>query len=188
MKTKRLSAGFFGHPTKWVARNLIGCVLVHGKTRGMIVETEAYTGENDPGSHAYRGRKTRNAPMYGPPGRAYVYKCHVWPLLNVVTERQGTPGAVLIRAVIPLDGIKEMSRRRGTDKLTDLARGPGRLAQAFGITLAHNRADLVHGALRIEQPVRKVKCRLRRTTRIGLHGPAAKIPWRWHAANCRFVS
>ena len=171
-----------------MARKLIGCVLEHGRTAGIIVETEAYTGENDPGSHAYRGRRTRNAPMFGPPGRAYVYQCHIWPLLNVVTEKEGTPWAVLIRALIPVRGLEIMRKRRKAEKDTDLTRGPGRLTQALGITLRDNRADLRGPGLRITRGPKGFRCRIARTARIGLHGPAARLPWRYHAAGCPFVS
>jgi len=152
------------------------------------VETEAYLGMKDPGSHAFRGRKKRNAPMFGPPGRAYVYKCHMYPLLNVVTEPEGTPGAVLIRALIPVQGLEIMRKRRNGAKGEDLARGPGRLTAAMGVGLRHNRADLVRGPLRLAMPRRPFRCRVVRATRIGLSGPAARLPWRYHAADCRFVS
>ena len=189
MKGERaLSASFYRQPTHWVARKLIGCLLVHGRTAGMIVETEAYEGKRDPGSHACGGPKTRNAPMFGPPGHAYVYKCHLYPLLNVVTEREGVPGAVLIRALVPVRGLAEMTRRRRGAALLDLARGPGRLAQAMGITLADNRTNLRSGTLRLARPARPVKLRVLRTTRVGLRGPAACLPWRYYAASCPFVS
>ena len=157
-------------------------------TAGVIVETEAYTGRRDPGSHAAPGLRVRNAPMFGPPGRAYVYQCHIWPLLNVVTERDGRPGAVLLRAVEPVAGIALMARRRRRGRMEDLARGPGRLAQAMGVTLAHNRADLVAGRLRLALPHRRVRGPVRRTTRVGLRGPAARLPWRFYLAGSRFVS
>ena len=167
---------------------MIGCMLVHGKTAGIIVETEAYQGMKDPGSHAFRGRKTRNAPMFGPPGRAYVYKCHMYPLLNVVTEPAGTPGAVLIRALIPARGLEVMRKRRNGAKDEDLARGPGRLTAAMGVGLGHNRVNLLGGRLRLALPRRPFQCRIVATTRIGLKGPAARLPWRYHAADCPFVS
>jgi DNA-3-methyladenine glycosylase len=166
----------------------------------MIVETEAYTGKHDPGSHASIGLRTRNAPMFGPPGRAYVYQCHMYPLLNVVTERDGTPGAVLLRALIPARGLPLMRRRRLAGRRSaarapdsrlpdlDLCRGPGRLTSAMAVTLSHNRADLIRGPLRLALPRRPLRFRVVRTTRIGLHGPAANLPWRYAAADCPFVS
>lgn len=175
-----------------VARDLIGCLLIHrsrqGVTAGRIVETEAYTGRRDPGSHAASGLRVRNAPMFGPPGRAYVYKCHLWPLLNVVTEREGRPGAVLLRALEPVAGLTLMERRRGTRRPLDLTRGPGRLAQAIGVTLGDNRADLLRGRLHLALPRRRHRVAVRRTTRVGLRGPAALLPWRFYAADSAHVS
>ena len=155
----------------------------------MIVETEAYTGKDDPGSHASIGLRNRNAPMFESPGRAYVYQCHMYPLLNVVTERNGKPGAVLLRALIPIRGLHTMRRRRpAAHRDVDLCRGPGRLTAAMSVSLAHNRADLVRGKLRLALPRHPLKFRIARTTRIGLHGPAAKLPWRYAVTDCPLVS
>ena len=134
-----------------VARALLGCLLVHespeGQVVGRLVEVEAYVGARDPASHAYR-RTFRSEVMWGRPGIAYVYLSHgIHACMNVVTESLGRPGAVLLRALEPVDGVALMQRWRGIDALRDLARGPGRLTQAMGITLAHNRADLVAGPL-----------------------------------------
>ena len=134
-----------------VARALLGCLLVHetseGRVVGRLVEVEAYAGARDPASHAYR-RTFRSEVMWGRPGIAYVYLSHgIHACMNVVTESLGRPGAVLLRALEPVDGVALMQRWRGIDALRDLARGPGRLTQAMGITLAHNRADLVAGPL-----------------------------------------
>ncbi len=155
----------------------------------MIVETEAYTGKDDPGSHASIGLRTRNAPMFEDPGNAYVYKCHMYPLLNVVTEELGRPGAVLIRALVPVHGLDLMRRRRPPAKTDlDLCRGPGRLTAAMAVTLGHNRADLLRGPLRLALPRTPLSFRIAKTTRIGLRGAAAKLPWRYAAADCPFVS
>jgi DNA-3-methyladenine glycosylase len=158
-----LSRAFYARPTLDVARDLIGKVLVHERgnvlTSGVIVETEAYIGESDPACHAAPGPTVRNAPLYGPPGFAYVYLNYgIHYLVNAVTEPEGSPAAVLIRALEPLDGEGMMRRRRarGTarrpDELTtaELCRGPGNLARALGITLKENRLDLTGSALRIE--------------------------------------
>src|SRR3954470_8026663 len=112
-----LSADFYARPTLDVARDLIGKVLIHktstGVTAGAIVEVEAYIGEDDPACHAAPGPTQRNAPLYGPPGHAYVYLNYgVHYLVNVVTEPAGSPAAVLIRALEPLDGLSLMRRRR----------------------------------------------------------------------------
>src|SRR5881392_793828 len=113
----RLARAFYARPTLQVAEDLLGKVLVHrtraGTTSGVIVEVEAYIGESDPACHAAPGLTKRNAPLYGPPGFAYVYLNYgIHPLVNAVTEREGSPAAVLIRALEPLDGIAAMRRRR----------------------------------------------------------------------------
>jgi DNA-3-methyladenine glycosylase len=121
----------------------------------MIVETEAYIGEDDPACHAAPGPTPRNAPLYGPPGVAYVYLNYgIHYLVNAVTERQGCPAAVLIRALEPLDGIDLMRRRRAVAgrhvAVAALCRGPGNLSKALGITLTQNRLSLTSSPLRIE--------------------------------------
>ncbi len=153
------------------------------------METEAYTDKDDPGSHASIGLRNRNAPMFEHPGRAYVYQCHMYPLLNVVTERNGRPGAVLLRALIPIRGLNAMRRRRPAARRDlDLCRGPGRLTAALAVSLTHNRADLIRSPLRLALPRQPMRFRVARSTRIGLHGPAANLPWRYAVANCPFVS
>jgi DNA-3-methyladenine glycosylase len=148
----RLPRAFFDRPTLQVARDLLGCVLVHetraGRTAGLIVEVEAYIGEDDPACHAARGLTPRNRMLYAPPGHAYVYLNYgLHCLLNVVTEREGFPAAVLLRALDPLEGVALMRRRRrlsahGAADPHGLCRGPGRLARALGITLRDNGCDL----------------------------------------------
>ena len=142
-----------------MAEDLIGKVLVHHtrggrRVAGAIVEVEAYIGESDPACHAAPGPTRRNAPLYGPPGLAYVYLNYgVHYLLNAVTEREGAPAAVLIRAIAPLEGMDLMRRRRRTRPGTPveaLGRGPGNLARALGVSLRHNRSDLTESALTIE--------------------------------------
>jgi len=160
MKTpERLTHAFYERPTLTVASELIGKVLVHetrsGIAAGMIVEVEAYIGEDDPACHAAPGPTKRNAPLYGPPGRAYVYLNYgIHRLVNAVTEAEGSPAAVLIRALAPLDGIELMKRRRaragGRTEDAGLCRGPGNLTQALGITLKQNRLDLTGAPLWIE--------------------------------------
>lgn len=146
-RERPLPPAFFARPTLVVARELLGAVLVHdtadGRASGRIVEVEAYVGESDPGCHAAAGPTPRNAPLYGPPGVAYVYLNYgVHSLVNAVTEDDGQPAAVLIRALEPLDGVPLMQRRRRVSDGAadhDLCRGPGRLTRALGITLAQNR-------------------------------------------------
>jgi DNA-3-methyladenine glycosylase len=165
-----LRRSFYNRPTLDVARDLIGKVLVHetraGVASGVIVETEAYIGEEDPACHAAPGPTKRNAPLYGPPGIAYVYLNYgIHYLVNAVTEAEGWPAAVLIRALEPKEGIPLMRRRRalrpGSGKASgtrrgselavhDLCRGPGNLTKALGIDLRQNLLDLTRSALRIE--------------------------------------
>jgi DNA-3-methyladenine glycosylase len=155
MRTRRgsgvLPREFYDRPTLTVAQELLGKVLVHhtaaGVASGMIVETEAYIGEDDPACHAAPGPTRRNEPLYGPPGIAYVYLNYgIHYLVNAVTQAEGDPAAVLIRALEPVDGIPLMMRRRaaasGDIRVNDLCRGPGNLTKALGITIAENRLDL----------------------------------------------
>jgi DNA-3-methyladenine glycosylase len=163
VKESALPREFYARPTLDVARDLIGKVLVHdtpaGTASGVIVETEAYIGESDPACHAAPGPTARNAPLYGPPGIAYVYLNYgIHYLVNAVAEAEGSPAAVLIRALEPLDGIALMRRRRacGSSRradafsLVDLCRGPGNLTRALGISLRQNQRDLTCGPLRID--------------------------------------
>jgi DNA-3-methyladenine glycosylase len=190
---------FYARPTLDVARDLIGKVLVHespaGTSSGVIVETEAYIGESDPACHAAPGPTKRNAPLYGPPGIAYVYLNYgIHYLVNAVTEPDGWPAAVLIRALEPLEGEALMRRRRarGTAKraaqfeTAALCRGPGNLTRALGISLHQNLRDLVSSALRIENvglPARDIAT----STRLGINVGADR-PWRFFAAGSAAVS
>lgn len=162
-----LPRAFYARPTLVVAPDLLGKVLVHrsagGITSGVIVEVEAYIGESDPACHAAPGPTKRNAPMYGPPGHAYVYLNYgVHPLVNVVTEPERSPAAVLIRALEPLEGIPLMRRRRTrsrtarhrkrTTRISDhqLCKGPGNVTHALGISLKDTGIDLLGDQLFIE--------------------------------------
>ena len=153
----KLPRSFYDRPTLDVARDLIGKVLVHNRrgvrTSGVIVEVEAYIGESDPACHAAPGLTRRNAPLYGPPGFAYVYLNYgIHPLVNAVTEADGWPAAVLIRALEPLEGVATMRRRRGRAvPQHELCRGPGNLTKAMGITLAENEQDLCGRRIYIEE-------------------------------------
>lgn len=155
-----LPTTFYARPAVEVARSLLGHILVSDvggvrrRTAGRIVEVEAYIGPHDPASHAYGHRRTpRNEQMYGPPGRAYVYFTYGmhW-CLNAVTDAEGYPAAVLIRALEPLAGLEVMRRRRG-ERIPDrqLCSGPARLCEALGVTGKLNGARLQKGLLRIIQ-------------------------------------
>jgi DNA-3-methyladenine glycosylase len=182
---------FYDRPTLEVARDLLGKVLVHRQgrsiTSGMIVEVEAYIGESDPACHAAPGPTSRNEPLYGPPGYAYVYLNYgIHCLVNVVSEAQGSPAAILIRALDPLDGVPIMRRRRaGVRKgrrpgpaaaLPDyeLCRGPGNLTMAMAITLGDNRRDLLGERLYIEDralPIGSIAWGPRIGIRVGVDRP-----------------
>jgi len=186
---------FYARPTLKVAEDLIGKVLVHrarqGVASGVIVETEAYIGEDDPACHASFGRTARNEPLFGPPGFAYVYLNYgVHYLVNAVTEGDGYPGAVLIRALQPLEGIELMTKRRAPDGRAidehDLCRGPGNLTKALGITIKDNRRDLSDSTLTIEDRGISVG-RIATGPRIGIR-VAVERPWRYWVEGHRAVS
>lgn len=184
---------FYCRPTPQVARELLGCLLVHrtsdGVMVGRIVETEAYLAHNDPGCHAARGRTARNDPMFGPPGTLYVYRIYgIHLCMNLVTAPVGTPEAVLLRAVEPLAGIDQMRRRRGCVRLKDLCSGPAKLVAAFGISLDHNRGDVTRGDLFVA-PAVDPPDEIVVTTRIGLgRGCGEDLMLRYLVADSPWVS
>lgn len=141
-----LPRDFYERDTATVARELLGKVLVHraseGPTSGKIVEVEAYYGKGDPASRASRRRTRLNEIMWGQGGLAFVYMVHAQWLFNVTTEREGVPGAVLIRALEPVAGVELMHRRRQVSSERELTSGPGRLTRAMGITRNHHGLDL----------------------------------------------
>jgi DNA-3-methyladenine glycosylase len=190
-----LPHSFYARPTLTVAEDLLGKVLMHrtreGMTSGVIVEAEAYIGEDDPACHASFGRTSRSEPLFGPPGFAYVYLNYgVHYLMNAVTEADGYPGAVLIRALQPLDGIALMQKRRVPDGPAidehDLCRGPGNLTKALGITMKDNRLDLVRSKLTIEDRGIAVG-EIATGPRIGIRA-AVERPWRYWVEGHRSVS
>ena len=161
-----------------------------GGTVGRIVETEAYVGPDDKACHASRGRTARTETMFGPAGHAYVYFIYgFYHCLNIVTEAKDFPSAVLIRAVEPLDGIELMKFRRRTEKLHNLASGPGKLCQAFAIDRSLNGADICGKILYVEdrgEPPPKILAR----PRIGVDyaGKWKHKPWRFLVRGSEFVS
>ena len=153
------------------------------------MEVEAYIGESDPACHAAPGPTRRNGPLYGPPGFSYVYLNYgMHYLVNVVTEAEGSPAAVLIRALEPLDGIATMRRRRGlADATVDrLCRGPGNVTKAMGISLGHNEADLVGDRLYVEDRGHAIG-RIGWSTRIGI-SVGTDRRWRAYVVGCKSVS
>lgn len=165
---RALPRNFYARKPEVVAREMVGKLLVRETSAslcgGMIVECEAYLSCRDPACHASRGMTRRNVSMFGPPGHAYVYTIHTRWLLNAVTEPEGTPSAILIRAIEPLWGIELMQQRRGTEVLRDLARGPGRLAQALAIDRTYDGWDLTVGKeLWIAESTSEVPCATQNT-------------------------
>lgn len=184
-----LNRDFYARPATEVARDCLGKILIHGKTAGRIVETEAYLGVDDRAAHAWRGVTDRTRVLFGPPGHAYVYFIYgMYECLNFVSEPEGKAGCVLIRALEPMAGIAIMRRRRPAVKREeDLASGPGKLTLAMGITRKQNGADLTKGPLQVrslrEEPVVEVKV----TPRIGITH-CAEWPLRFFIAGSPFVS
>jgi DNA-3-methyladenine glycosylase len=184
-----LPRSFYNRSAIEVARDLLGKVLIHGATGGIIVETEAYLGLDDAASHAYRGITKRTEVMFGPPGHAYVYFIYgMYECVNMVAEPAGTPGAVLIRAIEPLLGIELMQTRRPTAKaLRDLGSGPGKLTIALGITRALNGADVTKGALLVRDRRGAEPFEIIAGPRIGI-SKCADLPLRFTIAGNHFVS
>lgn len=166
-----LPRSFYARPTVETARALLGKILVHGRTAGRIIETEAYLGLDDKAAHASRGLTTRTRVLFGPPGHVYVYLIYgMYECLNIVAEPDGTPGCVLIRALEPLSGIPLMRRRRPrARRMEDLASGPGKLTLAMGITRKHYGADLTRGQLTVRVLDDEPPARIEVTPRIGIH-------------------
>jgi DNA-3-methyladenine glycosylase len=180
-----LSAEFYARPVLEVAPDLLGCVVRHGETSGVIVETEAYH-LSEPACHAYVGLTARTQPLFDAPGTAYVYRSYgIHALLNAVCEPEGVGAAVLIRALEPLDGVERMRARRGLDRLEDLCSGPGKLTQALDVELHHNHGSLLDGPVVIEPRVREPEWVA--GPRIGIT-KAVELPWRFCALGSRHVS
>ena len=177
--TAAILQDFYDRDSREVARELLGCTLVHesaeGTTAGVIVETEAYR-PDDPACHAYENRGTlRNRSIFGPPGTAYVYRSYgVHNLLNLVCEPQGVGSAVLVRALRPIEGSDLMRARRGRE---DLCAGPGKLTQAFGLDLAYDGHDMSRAPLYVV-PADGTVGEIIATTRIGI-SRGTDLPWRY---------
>ncbi|HVS77874.1 MAG TPA: DNA-3-methyladenine glycosylase [Steroidobacteraceae bacterium] len=183
-QTRKITRDFYARDTLTVARELIGMHLVHAQggtlRAGRIVETEAYQGPQDLAAHSSRGRTPRTEVMFGPPGHAYVYFIYgFWNCLNVVTEAEGVPHAVLLRALEPVTGIE------------DKTWGPGLLCRAMRIDRTLNGADLCGRYLWLERPPDATRTpRIARSARIGVDyaGEWARRPWRFYDRDSRYVS
>jgi len=184
-----LTRPFYARGAIEVSRELLGKVLVHGETAGKIVETEAYLGGEDLAAHSARGITDRTRVIFGPPGHAYVYLIYgVYECLNLVADRKGVPGCVLIRALEPLNGLELMGARRpGARKLTQLTNGPGKLTLAMGITRAHNGVDVTRGSLVVREPDVADNFEIAVTPRIGIT-QSADLPLRFLVKGSAYVS
>ncbi|MBD0338135.1 MAG: DNA-3-methyladenine glycosylase [Thermoleophilia bacterium] len=180
-----LGPDFFARSVHDVAPDLLGVTLLVDGVGGPIVEVEAYDHE-DPAAHGYRGRTPRNASMFGPPGRAYVYRSYgIHWCLNLVCEEEGSASAVLLRALEPVHGLEAMRARRGVDDERLLCAGPGRLCQALGVTRAHDGFSLAEPPFELRP--RESVAELVAGPRIGITR-AADRPWRYGVAGSRFLS
>ena len=192
----RLERDFYRRGTLTVARELLGKRLVRvvdgWRLSGLIVEVEAYIGEDDAACHAARGRTPRNETMYGPPGHAYVYFIYgMHHCLNAVTEEEGFPAAVLIRALEPLEGLEIMRRYRPGKPDGELTNGPAKLCQALAIDRSFNRVDLCTSeALFIEEGRMVAQGEIAASPRIGIKADALarSVPWRFYLRGNDFVS
>ena len=184
-----LPRSFYARSPEEVGRDLLGKVLVHGSTAGIIVETEAYPGGDDLASHSSRGLTERTRVIFGPPGHAYVYFIYgMYECLNIVAEPAGTAGCVLIRAIEPVAGVDVMRRRRPTARgVEGLANGPGKLTLAMGITRRHYGADVTRGNLVVRAPAECRAIEIVATPRIGITHCADRL-LRFVIAGSRFVS
>jgi DNA-3-methyladenine glycosylase len=191
-----LPQSFYVRDTPAVARDLLGCYLVHlepdGQAIGRIVETEAYLWD-DSASHSFHGETERNRVMFGPAGHAYIYFIYgMHYCFNIVTGQR--PGeAVLVRALEPVEGIPRMVERRGVDKLTQLCSGPAKLVQALGITRGMNGSPVFEGPLQVWTPdslpgyLPFGEDDIVQTTRVGIQ-KAKDLPLRFYVKDSPFIS
>jgi len=180
-----LRRDFFARSVHEVAPDLIGITLLVDGVGGRIVEVEAYDQE-DPASHAYRGRTARNAAMFGPPGQAYVYRSYgIHWCLNLVCAEEGVPQAALIRALEPTAGLEEQRRRRGVSDERALCSGPGKLCQALAITGEQSGLALDLPPFRLEE--RSEVPDIVTGPRVGITR-ATELPWRYGLAGSRYLS
>ena len=185
MASLKIRKPFFSRSVHHVAPELIGATLLIGGVGGKIVEVEAYH-HTDPAAHSFNGQTPRNAVMFGPPGYAYVYRSYgIHWCLNFVCEPEGSASAVLIRAIEPIEGLAAMRRRRGLTDTRLLCSGPGRLAEAMGVTIAHNGLALDRQPF--ELYAREDEPEIAVGIRIGIT-KAAEFPWRYGLRGSKFLS
>lgn len=188
---KHLPRSFFARATLDVSRDLLGARLVHmdggQRLAGIIIETEAYIGQEDQGCHAKAGRTPRTEVMFGLAGFAYVYFTYGnhW-LFNCVTQSEGFPAAVLVRAILPVEGVEVIAMRRGKQPPAHWTDGPGKLTQAMGIDGRHNKSDLCSpdAVLFIEKGQAIPDSSVTTGPRVGLTSvpePWKSLPWRFLA-------
>jgi DNA-3-methyladenine glycosylase len=185
MTSRKVRKRFFSRSVHHVAPELIGATLLIGGVGGRIVEVEAYH-HTEPAAHSFNGETPRNAVMFGPPGYAYVYRSYgIHWCLNFVCEPEGSASAVLIRAVEPLEGLAKMRRRRGLSDERLLCSGPGRLAEAMGVTIAHNGLALDRPPFEVYERDEEPEVAI--GIRIGIT-KAADLPWRYGLKGSKFLS
>lgn len=188
-----LPRDFYARPTVDVGRALLGKIVVHEidgeELAGRIVEVEAYLGRDDPAAHFFGGMTPRTRVIFGPPGYAYVYFVYgMYHCLNFVTESEGVAGAVLVRALEPVAGVEAMRLRRPKARRdTDLASGPGKLAQALGVTLDQYGADVTEGALTVRESAGSESFEIGVSRRIGIT-KAVDLPLRFFVKGNAHVS
>ena len=184
---------FYARPTAKVAQSLLGTILLHstadGLLAGVIVEVEAYLGQNDSAAHSSAGRTPRTRVIFGDPGHAYVYRIYgLHHCLNVVAEPDGAPGCVLIRALEPICGVEVMrSRRTAARRVDQIASGPAKLTQALGIGMEAYGSDLLGETLSIRVPHKEPKVNIATTKRIGIR-KAQELDLRFFIADNKHVS
>jgi DNA-3-methyladenine glycosylase len=191
MTFTRLTPGGLPIETQALAQALLGCILVRessdGMTAGRIVETEAYP-PGDPACHAYRGKSLRNATLFGPPHRAYIYQIYGTSFcFNLSSECDGCGAGVLVRALEPVEGLQLMQRRRAVTTTRDLCRGPGRLCRALSIDRSLDGIDLFSHPYLWLVGANASRVRVRRSRRIGIT-QAAQRRLRFYAAGSPYVS
>jgi len=192
MKPRILPRDFYARDTVKVAKDLLGKRLVRVKDKnrmeGRIVEVEAYRGLDDPASHAFRGPTPRNAPMFGEPGHAYIYFTYGnHYCLNITTQEVGTPGAVLLRAIQPLEGMREMRLLRPNVQDSNLTNGPGKLTKALGIDKSLNEVDMTkRGELFVTESDETI-FNVAESVRVGISQGADRL-WRFYVTGNSYVS